>query len=390
MTGRNERCPCGSGRKFKACCLNRPRPQMISQAPPVEVIAKGVLEIQRKVRAQQDWKRRYGQILPVISTNLLGRRIVGAGSNLYQDSDQHPWKYIPDFLYDYVPGLFGTAWGQDELAKPENEWHPVVRWRVETLRYLQRHRRRPDNTYDVKPNGLMAAYLALAFNLFAIECNSRFDDDLLARLKDKQQFQGARHEVFVEATCLRAGFAIEHENERDRTKRHAEFTARHKATGQLLSVEAKSKHREGVLGQRGTPKPHEKLSLRFGKLLNDAIAKHPPYPLVVFIDTNLPYGSAERLLGRDPSDPSKPSRIMRELVARDRKEHGGVDRYAMLVFTNHPHHYAEPDELDPQKHTLSVQSLAPAKPLVHTSALDDLRGAVALYGNVPDEFPPQQ
>ena len=66
------------------------------------------------------------------------------------------------------------------------------------------------------------------------------------------------------------------------------------------------------------------------------------------------------------------------------------DQYAMLVFTNHPHHYAKPDELDPQKHTLSILPLAPVKPVVHTSALDDLRYAVGLYGNVPDEFPPQQ
>jgi hypothetical protein len=363
---------------------------MRSQVPSPQTIVKGVMQIQKKVRAQQEWTNRYGKILPVISTNFQGRKIVGAGNKLYQDTDQHPWKYIPDFLYDYVPGIFGSDWGIAELARPENEWHPVVKWRVEALRYLQRQSRLPDNTYDVKPNGYMGAYLAFAFNLFAIECNSRFDDDLLARLRNKQQFQGARHEVFVEATCLRAGFAIEHENERDGTRRHAEFTARHKATGQLLSIEAKSKHREGVLGQPGVPKPHEKLSLRFGKLLNDAIAKNPPHPLVVFVDTNLPYRSAERILGRDPLDANKPTRIMRELIERERKEHGGVDRYAMLVFTNHPHHYALPDELDPQRHTLSVMPLAMATPVIHTSALDELRHAVELYGNVPDEFPPQQ
>jgi hypothetical protein len=29
-TGRNEACPCGSGRKFKRCCLDKPRPQPAS------------------------------------------------------------------------------------------------------------------------------------------------------------------------------------------------------------------------------------------------------------------------------------------------------------------------------------------------------------------------
>jgi hypothetical protein len=202
----------------------------------------------------------------------------------------------------------------------------------------------------------------------------------------RRQFQGARHEVFVEATCLRAGFSIEHENERDGTRRHAEFTAKHKTTGQLLSIEAKSKHRAGVLGQPGVPQPHEKLSLRFGKLLNDALAKNPPHPLVVFIDTNLPYRAAERVLGRHPLDLNKPSSIMTALLDRDRKEHGGVDRYAMLVFTNHPHHYAEPEELGPQKHLLSFVPRTPAG-VTHMQALWDLHNAVNLYGNIPKDFP---
>jgi hypothetical protein len=79
---------------------------------------------------------------------------------------------------------------------------------------------------------------------------------------------------------------------------------------------------------------------------------------------------------------------MRELIDRERKEHGGIDRYAMLVFTNQPHHYVQPDELDPQRHTLSIPRIVPEKPITHTSALDDLRSAVALHGNIPNEFQP--
>jgi hypothetical protein len=168
--------------------------------------------------------------------------------------------YLPDFLCDYIPALFGTEWGQAELAKPEHDRHPLVQWRVEMMKYMQQQPTHADGAHNAPPSGFMAACMALAFNLFAIQDNSRFDDDLLARLKNKQQFQGARHEVFAEATCLRAGFSIEHENERDGTSRHAEFTAKHKATGQFISIEAKSRHREGVLGQPGSPRPYEKLT----------------------------------------------------------------------------------------------------------------------------------
>jgi hypothetical protein len=48
----------------------------------------------------------------------------------------------------------------------------------------------------------------------------------------------------------------QHENEKDGSTRHAEFTVRHAATGQLLSIEAKSRHRAGVLAMPGTPESY--------------------------------------------------------------------------------------------------------------------------------------
>lgn len=364
--------------------------ERVQKFPSPEVVIRGVRQIQQKIDAEQEWKRKHGHVRACISVDAWGRKLVTAGSKIYTSKDgRRPWRYVADFLADYVPGLFGETWFEAEQAKPESERHPVFQWRTEAMNYMLRQPRAADGSHFGPPNGFMAAYMAFAFNLFIIEDNSRFDDDLLQRVKHKQQFQGARHEVFAEATCLRAGFSIEHENERDGTSRHAEFTARHSETGQLISVEAKSKHREGVLGQPGNPRSHEKLSLRFGKLLNDAIAKNPKHPLVVFIDTNLPQRSAERLLGRDPAEPDKPSRIMRELIEREKEEHGGVERYGMLVFTNHPHHYAHPNELDPQRHTLSVMPTAAENP-VNEQVLNDLRHAVELYGNIPNEFPAQQ
>jgi len=227
-TGRNEHCPCGSGKKFKKCCLGKVTPRVHHEGPPPEVLRKGLLHIQRKMLAQQEWTRKYGYVRPCINTDNWGRKFVAAGNRLYASNGEHPWRYVPDFLADYIPSIFGKEWGEAELAKAETERHPLGQWRVETLRYMQQQPRLPDGTYNAPPSGFMAAYMAFAFDLYAIEDNSRFDDDLLTRLKNKQQFQGARHEVFVEATCLRAGFSIEHENERDGSKRHAEFTARHR------------------------------------------------------------------------------------------------------------------------------------------------------------------
>lgn len=317
-----------------------------------------------------------------------GHKFVAAGGKLYF-ARENKWKFVTDFLIDYIPAVFGKSWCEAEMAKPEAERHHLIRWRADGIRYLNTQPQQPDGSYIVNSRtGPLAAYLAFAFNLFAIEDNSRFDDLLLQRLKNREQFQGARHEVFVEATCLRGGFSIEHENEKDRTHRHTEFTARHKATGQLLSIEAKSKHRAGVLGRQGVPNQASRFNLRFGALLNDAIAKNPSHPLVVFIDTNLPVRPAEKVLGRHPLDPYKPTPIMMALLDRDRKEHGGKDLYAMLVFTNHPHHYVAANEVDPLHHVLAVVPNPPTA-VNHPQALKSLFDAVNLYGQIPNEFPRQ-
>ncbi len=76
---------------------------------------------------------------------------------------------------------------------------------------------------------------------YTVDDNGGIDEEWLQRLKNRGLFQGARHELFADATCYRAGFTVEHEDEKDGTSKHAEFTARHVLTGQLLSIEAKSR-----------------------------------------------------------------------------------------------------------------------------------------------------
>jgi hypothetical protein len=352
------------------------------QAPPPEVIAKAVREMQRKGRAQEEWVTRYGHVRPCIHTDNWGKKFIAAGKRLLW-SDK--WKFIPDFLVDYVPGLFGKEWWDAEVAKPEAQRHQVFQWRTGCLRHRQTAQRDANGKWVVAPDGNSAAYLALAFNLFAIQDNGRLDDLLLHRLKHHDQFQGAWHEVFVEATCLRAGFTIEREDERDPATRHTEFTATHKATGEKLSVEAKSKHRPGVLGFAGAAQPDEKLSLAFGRLINDAAAKKPKHPLVIFLDTNLPFRAASRVYGPETDGPAIPSPYMAGLLERIRTQHGGQHPFVMLAFTNIPHHYVAPHEPDAPKHVHVVITEHPGTN--KRKALDALYEGVPLYGNIPNEFP---
>jgi SEC-C motif-containing protein len=386
--GRNDPCPCGSGKKFKRCCIKNKAEELgirRQQPPPPEVIEKAMQIFAQQRKEESERKVRFGEVRPVMAINVWGKKRIVVGSSIYT---LERGKFFSDFLFHLVPEVFGPEWVDAETAKADQgdvqDLHLVSQWRLAAHEYMMTQPLQEDGSRRGVPNGAMAAYLAFAYDLYIVADNSRLDDLLLHRLKNRELFQGARHELFAEATCLRGGFTIEPEDEQDGSRRHAEFMAMHKSTGQRISVEAKSKHRAGVLATPGNPEPHDRLSLRFTPLINDAVRKNPPHPLVIFVDTNLPFRAADRLYRRERNE--IPSRLMSAILDRVEERDGRRDPYAMIVFTNHPHHYAAKDEKDPQKHLLSVLPEA-AQREVNREALMALHQAALLYGNIPNEFP---
>lgn len=391
--GRNDLCPCGNGKKYKKCHGAASAPHIPSQpvrpflirahatnTVPAEVVAKMRAGVREHEQQEQERIRRYGLVRPEIAVDFQGYKVIAIGGTLfYMPSDR--CRFLTDVLLAYVPELFGREWFDQEIAKPPNERHPAMQWRIKGMNYMNAQPQLPDGSYGATPTGPLLAYITFAYDLYLVAHNARLDKRLIERLKQIDQFQGARHELFAEATCLRAGFKIEHENEDDRSSRHAEFTATHVATGQTISVEAKSKHRPGVLGRTGAREPSNALNLRFGYLLNDAVAKNPAHPLVVFLDMNMSFEAANRFLSPQPPHPF----ILRTLD-RMRREHGGKDPISLLVITSHPGHYTKDEEIPPHAHMVGQISLMPLKP-ARPEALLALAQATQLYGNVPQELP---
>ncbi len=352
------------------------------ERPPKSVLLKAIQMFKEKERQQREYKESFGEVQPQVAIPAFGKRMVAVKNRIYHGE----WKFFTDFLRDYVPMVFGDDWCKAELAKSLAERHPVTQWRTQGALYMNAQPPQPDGSRVAPFSGALAAYACFAYDLYIVDSNGELDDALVQRLKNPEHFQGARHELFAEATCLRAGCSVQRENEKDGGSRHAEFTVKHVATGQLLSVEAKSRHRAGVLGRPGIPA--EKPDLRFGELINDAVAKNCPHPLVIFLDTNLPFKWAERLYSRQYGAVASgviqpiPSRAMQTILDRTKKEHNGVDPYSMMVLRNHPHHYATED-LDPQKHLFSV---LPEQLKANLDALWSIHKSAGLYGNIPAKF----
>ena len=149
-------------------------------------------------------------------------------------------------------------------------------------------------------------------------------------------------------------------------------------------MKEKRKHRSGVLGRPGQPPDPKECDLSFGQLLNDAIAKNPPYSLVVFLDTNVPPETAKYFFRQD--EKGIPSKI-NALLERVKKHHKGVDLINLAVFTNLPHHYAEGNELDPPKNLIAVRSDRAKIPAQHPEAIWAIAEAANLYGHIPKELP---
>ena len=262
--GRNDPCYCGSGKKFKRCCLDRKMPAEISAAIS--------LQLARLQARQQQREKQQGLGREIISTEFKGYRMVAVGSMLLYSKT---WKTFHDFLRDYIKGVFGAEWGQAELQKPIEEQHPLIQWHHLLAEYFKANTQSGLEIQSAPMTGAVFAYLHLSYNLYLLAHNVKVQDLLLRRLKNRDQFPGALYESFVAASLIKAGFALELENEADSTSTHCEFTAIAKDSGRRYSIEAKA---------RQPHKPHVGISKQLGHALRKA-AKHQR---IVFIDVNIP------------------------------------------------------------------------------------------------------
>jgi len=291
--GRNDPCPCGSGKKFKKCHDNTrfELPFLIQQAQiekHAEKEGKRLLEQHQAKEIQRQAQQGFGR--PIISTEFQGYRFVAVGKNLQYGK----WKTFPDFLGDYIKKTLGEAWGNEELKKPFDERHPILKWYHHLCDLQHKHVKIPGQVCSWPMTGATSAYYRLAYNLYLIAHNGTdIQTRLLSRLRNPGHFPGAFFETQVAAWLIRAGFELEFENESDRSTSHCEFTATYPSSKTKFSVEAKSRY-PGKSNQG--PK-----SLNVGRQLRLALEKQAAHRRLVFLDLNHPVTSeqqAERLINR--------------------------------------------------------------------------------------------
>jgi hypothetical protein len=306
--GRNDPCPCGSKKKYKRC-------HGFNQQTPVST-EKVEYAMNRLRAAHVQRERQQGMGMPIISAEAFGHRFVAVKNRLLHSKG---WLTFHDFLGDYIKMAMGVDWSRAEFSKSLDQRHPIMVWHHLRAQQLEVAPKEPGKVHSIPMTGAIAAYLRLAYDLYALDHNAELQDNLVNRLRNKDNFPGARYEVFVAATLIRGGFELEFENENDGSTSHCEFTATCKKTGRKFSVEAK--HRAGN-------------TFRLGRQLNRALAKRANHTRLVFIDINVPDGAT------DAEVPAYMQRALADLRKFEGKIINGKplpDAY--LVVTNTPWHH---------------------------------------------------
>ncbi len=258
--GRNDPCSCGSGKKYKKCHGD------ISTLERHQKISYQLIEEHKAKEHQRNKQQGLGK--PIISAEVNGIRFVAIKNRLIHSEK---WKTFHDFLFEYIKIAMGRDWGNLELSKPLLKRHPILVW-SQHLCDLQRETQASEvGIKTAQMTGAVAAYIQLAYDLYLMDHNADLQQKFIRRLKNVENFYGARYELFVAASMIRAGFDIELEDEDDRSSTHCEFVATHKETQRKFSVEAKCNHSK---------------KNRIIRLLGDALKKMADFDRIVFIELN--------------------------------------------------------------------------------------------------------
>jgi len=378
--GRNSACPCGSGKKFKHCHgrLNNQSVRITNGVP--EEIEQKIAEMQAKDRA---FEAAHGKGKPIITTEFKDWRFVAVGNELHY-AKKEKTKYFPDFLGNYIGSKLGTAWGNSEIAKPLEERHQVLKWYDSMCHFQRKQTPGEDGTYRTSANGAMLSWYRLGYDLYLIKHNADLQEKSLHRLRNKQQFQGARFELCVTASMIVAGFEINFEDEGDSSRKHAEFLARD-GSGLEIAVEAKSRHRDGVLEYKAPPRysgKDQSPKVAVEGLIRKALAKKPAIPYFIFIDVNLPYA--------DENYHGNPwFKEMAETVNELRQEWASGTFPANAIFFCNDPTYQEPERV-PEGNNFWCYEVPvddPKHPLPDPQISMRVAQSIIKRTNIPNEYP---
>lgn len=312
------------------------------------------------------------------------KMMVAIGGSLYLQTREGPYNFL-HAIHDHALQFFGESMLDAEERKPLEHRHPALQW-MQT--YVDHHNATLADGMkgqQAPPIGAGAAWYRFAYDLYTIQDNATLTAALRKRLINSADFQAARHELWVAALCVAAGFDLQFENEADNSKKHPEFIGVDRFSTTRIAVEAKSRHRKGVKGFAGGKDvaPGESIDIR--RLITDAYLKQTDLPLYIFIDVNLP-----------PADGDTWDRWMYELDRTiwelEQEGYGDPAYENALFFSNDPSHYLADQSIGSDADQLWLKHYKPLNPRIPHPVPDVLERFLKAHTQrtvPPTDFPSQ-
>ena len=385
--GRNDLCPCGSGIKYKKCCGLSDRSYAATR-PPIKFgrwRIENIKDLPPKERAIADQMNR-----EVLADQFSGPRSISAqfqdytfraiGNRLHYTPQK---KTYLDFIYDLLKHSLGKAWWDEQTALAPEKRHIVRVWNTSWHRSFQGQipNAKSGAAYRVQLTGDGKELFTLADDLYRLQLAGKLPSKLMRRLRNREEFQGARYEIRVAAIMLRAGFEIEWA---DVNQAHCEFYAIHRHTKVKVAVEAKSRRRPGTYHTPATASAKSWSAGDVESLYNDAVSQNPgDRPFAVFIDVNLPPEP-----DKSPMQKSWVRDVMTMTENLPRPSEKDPDPVSMTAFTNYSWHFqgSMPAE---QGEAISMFPLHAVWPIGDVVTIEALRNSIIRYGDLEEECPPQ-
>jgi hypothetical protein len=279
-----------------------------------------------------------------------------------------------EFLVEVpLKGTFGESWYKREIAKREDRQHIVVRWlaafRSQASKYKPAGHQK-GQVFAGPATGEGIELMALAHDLYLLQKVNRLPKKLVNRLRNYDEFQGARYEVAIASAFVKCGFEIEWIT--DSSGPHPEFVARNPHSHEDVAVETKSRHRSGALHQPG--KQTDQLTADVDQLYSDALHQNPgDRPFAVFLDVNVPPGRA----------PENLADWQAEIMARWQ----GDPNVSLIGFTNFAWHYQKGEQTGtkPREYILAASD-GVTRPLKSSETVGCLQIAFDTYGVCANEY----
>lgn len=367
--GRNDPCSCGSGKKYKKCCMDK--------SSSFKLDDQDITVFQLPESPEPN-------IRLCNSAIYKGYRFRAVGSKA------HP-RPINETFHEFIIGyyllaLYGEKWRQEQMKLDENKRHVLIKW-VNSWRNFKsslhddKHKIK-EHLYAAPPTGEVKALMQFAYDIYCLEAINKLPGFWKARIKNNKEFQGARYEIAVAAILARAGFEITFLDEQSIKTKHCEMIAKHKKLSEEIAVEAKSRHRKGVLNEDGVSSDIETIKGDVEKLIKDACSQKPGnMPFFIFIDVNV--NPAIEQLPLEEKQWIKDVKTMLNRYGEPTLEK--PTPFNSLIFTNFAYYYGGGLKEAPSGEVYMKNSPFPEVQCKNPMIFDEIWKSLTMYAEIPNE-----